>query len=269
MIRLVRSSEIPKSLAVDGPAKALKLAEMVAQDRDLFTSGQQSLPMDRNVYAHADVKHALLAMQHGKCFLCESAVQITSHGDVEHFRPKGGSRQEPGAEMERPGYYWLAYDWGNLFLSCEVCNRSFKKNLFPLLNPNERAKAPADDLERELPIFIDPSREEPADFLAFRGAELYAIGDNERGRKTIEWLGLDRDILSNARAAHYDRLKCLYDIVHHIPPVSEALRASAEQRLTHDAEEGAPYLMMVRTAIAAGFEGVRPTSDGPLPAGSE
>jgi hypothetical protein len=48
--------------------------------------------------------------------------------------------------LEQPGYFWLAYVWANLFLACQLCNQSFKKNLFPLADPAKRARSHLHDL---------------------------------------------------------------------------------------------------------------------------
>nr|WP_239015299.1 AAA family ATPase [Archangium violaceum] len=77
----------------------------------------------------------------GKCAFCESQLAHISYGDVEHFRPKAGWRQEEGGPLGRPGYYWLAYEWTNLFLACTLCNQQFKRNLFPLRTPSRRARS--------------------------------------------------------------------------------------------------------------------------------
>ncbi len=75
-----------------------------------------------SVYGHRAVRSALAACQFGKCCFCESKIQHVMSGEVEHFRPKGGVRQRRSDPLDRPGYYWLAYDWSNLLLSCQSCN---------------------------------------------------------------------------------------------------------------------------------------------------
>ncbi|MDR3009460.1 MAG: HNH endonuclease [Sphingobacterium sp.] len=57
-------------------------------------------------YKYSDVKNALRDLYYNKCGFCEQRIEI-SH--VEHFRPKSD-------------YYWLAYSWDNLILSCASCN---------------------------------------------------------------------------------------------------------------------------------------------------
>ena len=61
----------------------------------------------------------LLKAQHDKCCFCESKVTQVAYGDVEHYRPKAGYRQEHGAPLGRPGYYLLAYEWSNLMFCCQ------------------------------------------------------------------------------------------------------------------------------------------------------
>jgi hypothetical protein len=58
------------------------------------------------------------------------------------FRPKGGWVQNDGDALTQPGYYWLAYEWSNLLISCQLCNQEFKKNRFPLLNPTRACQDP-------------------------------------------------------------------------------------------------------------------------------
>jgi hypothetical protein len=154
VIRIERPKRVPARLAKQGRA---------ARQRDLlaFEAGVTMFEFAREIYGHHTVKRALVKAQHGKCCFCESKVTHVSNGHVEHFRPKGGVRQSDQDPLEQPGYFWLAYEWTNLLFACELCNARFKKNLFPLVNPATRARRPDDDLAREDPLFIDPSRDEP------------------------------------------------------------------------------------------------------------
>ena len=102
----------------------------------------------------------------GKCWYVECRSPGADN-DIDHYRPKS-QVAEDGAH---PGYYWLAFVWTNLRLSCQRANRP-RRNLesgetggksdnFPLVNPENRARAPDDDLSREIPAIIDPTN--PAD----------------------------------------------------------------------------------------------------------
>lgn len=116
-------TNIPESLKVDeasilhDPAKTTyeRRLELIA-DRRYPLSGAQSAPYDRR-YKHKDIKDALMRLYHGKCAYCET-YDPSPH--IEHYRPKRG------------GYYWMAYSWDNLILSCSQCNIR-KKDQFPIL----------------------------------------------------------------------------------------------------------------------------------------
>src|SRR5947207_120084 len=84
--------------------------------------GNELPEFNASIYAHETVKDALRHAQLEKCAFCESLITHISPGDVEHFRPKAGYRQHESDELRRPGYYWLAYTWANLFLACSICN---------------------------------------------------------------------------------------------------------------------------------------------------
>ncbi len=72
-------------------------------------------------------------------------------------RPKAGFRQIAQELLGRPGYYWLAQEWDNLFFACPLCNQRYKKNRFPLRDPAARARSHRDDVSREEPLFINPA----------------------------------------------------------------------------------------------------------------
>lgn len=62
-----------------------------------------------------------------KCAYCETDTSAGAPMQVEHFRPKAKVTED----TTHFGYYWLAYEWSNLILSCSKCNRK-KANFFPI-----------------------------------------------------------------------------------------------------------------------------------------
>ena len=157
--------------------------------------------------------------------ICESKISHVSYGDVEHFRPKGGYRQQAGDNLSQPGYYWLAYEWTNLFLCCQLCNQRHKRNLFPLEKTVSRAKNHKADLSIEEPLFINPSLLDPEDYISFRRHEPYAIDDNHIGNETIRALELDRSKLNERREKLSDLFHKLYFIANFGPtPPDESRR---------------------------------------------
>jgi len=265
MIRINKPDTPPNVLTTKGKSKCRSHCIAYSRAAGSYRSGKRIFKFDANIYADDTVKQQLITVQHGKCFLCESQVRHISYGDVEHFRPKGGCCQNVDHDLEKPGYYWLAYEWSNLFLACQFCNQRFKKNLFPLIDPTKRAKSHKDDINQEESLFINPVAENPGDFISFMGGEPYAICGNAKGKATIENAGLHRTELFEMRLKHYLNLKGLYqalttlqNLVKSKPSllnqsnVKETI-ALLEQRLAASILDSAEYAAMARAAIASKF----------------
>ncbi len=207
MIRIVKPAA-PSVLITKGQVAAQGHCDSYDTHAD-YRQGTISFVFFDTIYAHDDVKAALRTAQQDKCAFCESKVSHIAYGDIEHFRPKGGYRQRESDELEQPGYYWLAYDWTNLFFSCQLCNQRFKKNLFPLRNPNHRARSHRDDVSREKPLLLDPARDSPKKHLTYTDEMVRAL--DQRGTVTIEVLGLNRPELVEQRLERLRMLKLVKD----------------------------------------------------------
>ena len=143
------------------------------------------------IYKAADVRHQLLEDQHDKCAYCECRIP-QAYNDVEHYRPKSI-------------YYWLGHDWNNLLYACPICNRSYKKALFPLKNIAKRVTAPG-SLDGEEPLILNPAFEEPANHIRFNRHIM--VGITDEGRETINTFHLnDRRVLVNDREQLFDLYK--------------------------------------------------------------
>ena len=187
--------------------------QLTARLKELADAGETTFPFRSETYGAATVKRALIAAQHGKCCFCESEVTAVAHGDVEHYRPKGGWDQGDGAGLKRPGYYWLAYEWSNLYFACQICNQSFKRNRFPLTDPATRARSHRDPLDAETPLLIDPGADDPEQFLDWHGEIPVPRDGDPRGEATVEIVGLDRPILNDARLERLDQLRLMREAV--------------------------------------------------------
>ncbi len=244
MIRIIKPAKPPAVLTIKGKSK--RRTHSAA-----YTKGAKKFDFDAKIYTHKTVKEELIEAQHDKCFLCESKITHIAFGDVEHFRPKGGYRQSEGDSLQKPGYYWLAYEWSNLFLACPLCNQLFKKNLFPLRNPKARAISHKNKLNHEEPLFIDPAIDNPEEYISFREEIAYPINDNSKGKTTINSLGLNRPKLNERRLEVYRRLRALYSIANYNPPTPESARAKVLiNEAIHDSAE---YAGMTRAALLAKF----------------
>lgn len=206
MIKVNKSSNIPNTLLVKGPIQ--RLADMLDYfgNHQMFVNTEKDKPKKEffsTIYGAKDVKKQLKADQYNKCCYCESKFTANSPGDVEHFRPKGGFKEEGITGLLKPGYYWLAYDWNNLFFSCEVCNRSFKKNYFPLVDPDQRAIPHTSNIIEQA-LLISPL-EDPSIHLEFYKDIIKA--KDERGAASIKYYGLKRTGLLEKRLSSYKIIK--------------------------------------------------------------
>lgn len=210
MIRIQKPSTPPAKLAQDGKSKRRSHCSSYSRNPTAYQSGKRTFAFDSNIYTHENVKNALIAAQHNKCCFCERL--IGTDGDVEHFRPKQAYRQAKGETLKRPGYYWLAYEWDNLYLACTGCNQRHKQNLFPLQDPTKRAINHRQSIKNEQPLFVDPGKEDPETVIGFRGEVAYAIEGNLQGKATIDALKLNYRSLPEARLQRLQILKKLWQI---------------------------------------------------------
>jgi uncharacterized protein (TIGR02646 family) len=234
MIRISKTLfPVPQVLQTAGLAAQRHLEAAYEQGNRTFTFSKQ-------IYADAAVKHALISIQHYKCCFCESKIGHIDDGDVEHFRPKAASRQATGAPFIRPGYYWLAYQWDNLFLACTKCNQRHKANFFPLQTPATRALSHRHNVGAEDPLFLHPERDDPAEHLSFHHENIVPVANSPRGRATIEGLRLDRTELTQHRAETLSTVKALFEVMALFPedPLRQkALNILRLQRSAHTAEK--------------------------------
>jgi hypothetical protein len=217
MIRVVKPGQAPRILRDRG-------RRTTEANQQAFEDGQREFDFDTSLYGAKSVKDALIGAQQGKCALFESKILHIDYGDVEHYRPKGGFRQHSDDALEKPGYFWLAYIWENLFFACALCNQRFKQNLFPLTDPSKRARSHADDLAAEGPMLIHPADDEPTGFIGFREEVAFPIDDHPRARTTIEVVGLNRDALVEMRLDHLKPFKLLLQALPLLPADSEDVR---------------------------------------------
>ncbi len=153
---------------------------------------------DDNIYGNNIVRAALEKLFYDKCAYCESEVSGVLDWNVEHFRPKGRVAERD----DHPGYYWLAYDWENLYPSCTFCNQRRKDkprwgdptyaesrgkmDQFPLEDETMRTMS-HNDIKQETPLLIDPCIDNPEEYLGYDiHGQVFALDDSLRGQATID-----------------------------------------------------------------------------------
>jgi hypothetical protein len=188
----------------------------LAKTQLLQTPPEQRKIKDR---LYKGARRFLLAATHKKCAYCETHLPPQERtGDVEHYRPKGRVRdrhgkivmvQQVGGDTPHPGYFWLAYDYRNLLPVCGACNRrardaregrlTGKGDIFPMLD--DWYAGDPDGISDEKPSLLNPwlARDDPSGHLSFDPKTGLVMGRTDRGRQTIELLGLNRDGLPEER----------------------------------------------------------------------
>ncbi len=143
-------------------------------------------------YKNTDIRNALKKIYKNKCAFCEQKVE---QYHIEHYRPK-------------KIYYWLAFSWDNLLMSCPTCNQ-YKSINFDIdgtlatyinneanLNVINCNSAKNDILE--VPKLVNPEVTNPLGLIRFFKNGSIA-SDNRRFIYTIKTCKLDRDYLNDER----------------------------------------------------------------------
>ncbi len=249
MIHLDKPNDAPPVLLRRGATVTLKNCEAYVRNRAAYDSGKLKFDVHTNIYGSSQVRKALKKFQHNKCCYCESRHLATSASRIDHFRPHGAVRQGKGSRRLYPGYYWLAYDWDNLVISCEKCNR-MKSDYFPLEKPSKRVRNHLDSLDRESPLLLNPYTEaDLSKHLAFEGSACEPR--TERGRVSVTVLGLNRLELQEERQCRLNELATLCVIARE-SSLSCALRGQAKHQIASFVQPNARYSAMVRDYLASG-----------------
>ena len=205
MIQVLKSAVPPDVLLTEGAAETMRNCQAYDASPALYHASAKGkkFTFDNQLYGHEDVKAQLIRDQHEKCCFCEGSFLAHGFGDVEHFRPKAGFKQKATDKLSKPGYYWLAYEWSNLFFSCQICNQKFKKNLFPLVPGATRAinhySAPKEEAVADT-LLVNPALDDPEHHIGFRQEIPY--GKDRKGEESLKVYGLGREKLNEARRKH-------------------------------------------------------------------
>lgn len=226
---LVNKPVAPRSLAA-GVAETITNCADFDADPQAYRTGDKAFSFKRSIYGSARIKNALKRAQKSKCCFCEARFDANYRGDVEHYRPKGAIGS--GKTRIRPGYYWLAYTWTNLYYACADCNQYQKRAAFPLGDETNRALDHHSQISDEDPLILDPGGpRDPRDHIRFN--EDVPVGTTAAGRETIKRLKLDREALCRDRRKHFALLQALINIIrlNELDERPEAIRCVRDARL--------------------------------------
>lgn len=225
---LKQQDQAPARLSVSGALRQIDRA-IVHTNGEVYNS---------SYYPHDEVINLLRAYSihktqfdlgdRAKCNYCESQTEHVVKLQVEHYRPKAKVEVGENDHVETLGYYWLGLEWTNLLLSCPKCNgKDAKGNKFPIRgiraqphNPvtfNNRiwiltrtnCYANSPQLQREIPILLNPEIDNPELFLTFdEMSNISGFGnDRERGEISKDVYRLNRDELLICRQKVWNEIK--------------------------------------------------------------
>lgn len=183
-------SNIPKILTEESRKKAF---EYNVKSKDYLDKS--------NLYKVGSVQRELEKIYYFKCAYCEKDIRDEDK-HIEHYRPK-------------KRYYWLAYSWDNLLLSCGQCNRPkgdrFLTQQCSLLYGDE-AFENIHSLgitydETEKPMIINPEKDDISDEILFDN-EAKISSQNRRVQHTIDKAcNLNRNALVENRIKIFNQFK--------------------------------------------------------------
>lgn len=136
---------------------------------------------------------------------------------AHRFRPAQSAVDADGS-VQRESYFWLAYDWQNLYPACPACADAHGAQ-FPVGTTRAPTRAVGDALAQEKPWLLDPCEDEVEEHFVYLDSGEVAPS-TEKGRMTIDVFGLNRSDLVAARNDAIDGIAAELD---------QALRAVGRQ----------------------------------------
>ena len=244
---------IPRSLQTDAESIRVNPARTTNIRRLELISAQSYIDEDKYNcrYKTRDIKDKLKEI-HPTCCFCGANDQCLQ---VEHYRPKSK-------------YYWLAYSWDNLLLSCPMCNQA-KKVQFEIAGEPVSPKVDNDvsninnlseiyDIQEE-PLLINPekvSQREIDSFLYHKDG--HVTSDHPRVKYTIKVCELDRPNLVEARKTILDSFiakinERLYDYKDNQIALEASINSLIKDFVMESKDVSKPFTAFRRYAVKVGW----------------
>jgi uncharacterized protein (TIGR02646 family) len=190
-------------------------------------------------WSHAQVHGALHAMQGWVCAYCLRKTDPRDAHHVDHFRPTRG------------GYFWLAYDYGNYFWSCSLCNPR-KGERFPLgegcakLTYETRAQEP-----NEGRLLIDPVHDPVDNWLTVEVEDESKKGEIKPIDKDLTDLARKRADATSAFFEWNTDADYIDPRIRLLEKLSKLSRKGKEEQLARKASRFSEHSLTVRSFLAA------------------
>lgn len=173
------------------------------ENKRIYAFYSQDLKLRDNIYfkpkykLNSPILDLLMIAFFNKCAFCEKRLINKKFSAVERFRPSIKAMDLKG-KINDEHYWWLRYDWSNLYLCCKECNKH-KSNLFPIKRERALPHTTGIDLQKEEPLLIDPCNDQPEKHFFYDFNSGLMISNTKRGRLTIDIYGLNRQELLQLR----------------------------------------------------------------------
>lgn len=198
MIKIDRASVSPPPLL---------MSSLAEQKKNEATSFFRARELSRNQtrfdfslhFAQPEVRDHLYKLFHKKCAYCETRLEYATDSmpNLDRFRPVQGAINTDGT-ISVDSYWWLAYEWSNMYPCCVQCNRA-KGSRFPVAGRRAKPGDTGATLNREKNLLLDPCHDDPESHLLFD--ELGRVyGLTVKGQTTVEVFSLNRSELVEHRA---------------------------------------------------------------------
>lgn len=249
---LPRESSLLWTRASDARREAAQHFQSIREDR-----AQTRFQFRREIWFAPDVFTAVMGAFGQKCAFCESSIsRAATVESVRHFRPPSNARDDYSHTVDPDHYWWLAYEWENLYLVCSECARN-QGTHFPTAAGRVPSGTLADKLSAEKPLLIDPCREEPANWLHYLSDGRVApreVRGLPRGQITIEVFGLNREDLVKQRSlAAANVLRLTEKFFRRQAEVAEEVLEIPPEIILTAFDPRAPFLAVRREAFRTAF----------------
>ena len=135
---------------------------------------------DSNKYAHKDIRRDLNSMSHYKCFYCETKLKDAPK-EVDHHVEVSVDKNQ-------------AFEWTNLYLCCDHCNKKIAHNAIAV----HHALSPCQHTDAEIQAH-----------LTFEEELIMPHRNSELGLLTIQKYRLDSELLDHKRLKYINLFKNL------------------------------------------------------------
>jgi len=156
---------------------------------------REKFEFDDSLVNDPAVRDGLFELFEGLCGVCQTPLTMRGFA-VHRWRPAQRAISTSG-ETSPEHYFWLAYEWSNLYALCHSCAEA-KGQKFPLVGARARVGAKGAALLDELPMLLDPCSDDAEQSLIYLSTGEVAARD-ERGWTTIDVFALNRRELVEQR----------------------------------------------------------------------